>query len=132
MVPNMRVWRGMENDGRQSLGKLGEDLACAELRRRGYAVLARRYRTRFGEIDIVCRHAGVLVFVEVKTRMGDRFGGGAEAVTPSKQRRVAQMAVDFLSRRRLHEQPCRFDVVAVSFERGQPRIEVYANAFDLT
>lgn len=122
----------MEHDARQSLGKRGEDLACAELRRRGYAILERRYRTRFGEIDIVARDAGVVVFVEVKARVGDAFGGGAEAVTAPKQRRVAQMAVDFLSRRRLHDQPCRFDVVAVSFERGQPRIEVYVNAFDLT
>ena len=122
----------MGPDPRQSLGKLGEDLACAELRRRGYAVLERRYRTRFGEIDIVARHAGVLVFVEVKTRTGERFGAAAEAVTAPKQRRIAQMAVDFLSRRRLHDEPCRFDVVAVCIDRGRPHIEVYAGAFDVT
>jgi putative endonuclease len=120
----------MKDDGRQSLGKLGEDLACAELTRLGYAILERRYRTRFGEIDIVAREAGAVVFVEVKTRTGPAFGGGAEAVTAPKQRRIAQMAVDFLSRHRLHDRACRFDVVAVSFERGQPRIVVYANAFD--
>lgn len=122
----------METDNRQSLGKLGEDLACAELGRRGYAVLDRRYRTRFGEIDIVCRHGDTIVFVEVKTRANDRFGAAAEAVTPLKQRRIAQMAVDFLSRRQFAGNPCRFDVVAVSFDRGQPRVEVYANAFDAT
>jgi len=121
----------MPNDGRQSLGKHGEDLACAELARRGYEILARRYRSRFGEIDIVGRHDGTIVFVEVKTRGSDNFGGGELAVTPGKQRRIAQMAVDFLSRRRLHDQPCRFDVVAISFERGQPRVEVYENAFDV-
>jgi putative endonuclease len=121
----------MSDDARQSLGKRGEDLACAELQRRGYAILDRRYRTRLGEIDIVARHGGAIVFVEVKARASDRFGAPAEAVTGAKQRRLVQMAVDFLSRRRLHDQPCRFDVVAVSFERGEPRIEIYEGAFDI-
>jgi putative endonuclease len=120
----------MDNDNRQSLGKRGEELACAELQRLGYAILDRRYRTRFGEIDVVCRHRGVIVFVEVKTRSGDAFGEAAEAVTVPKQRRIARMAVDFLSRRRLADCPCRFDVVAVSFDRDRPRVEVYENAFD--
>ena len=98
----------MASDARQSLGELGETLACEELRRRGYAILERRYRTRYGEIDIVARHGDVLVFVEVKARAGEAFGTGAEAVTRYKQRRVAQMAADFLVRRRLQDRPCRF------------------------
>jgi putative endonuclease len=120
----------MVSDGRQALGLSGEDLACAELARRGYAIVERRYRTRFGEIDIVARHGDTWVFVEVKTRAGADFGDGADAVTESKQRRVAQMAVDFVSRRRLHDQPCRFDVVIVSVRDGSPRVDVYENAFD--
>lgn len=122
----------MAGDHRQSLGKLGEDVACVELRRRGYVILDRRYRTRFGEIDIVCRHGATIVFVEVKTRTTDRFGGGAEAVRVPKQRRIAQMAVDFLSRQGLVDCRCRFDVVAVSLARGTMHIEVYENAFDLS
>jgi len=120
----------MSDDGRQILGKHGEDLACAELERRGYAILDRRYRTKFGEIDIVAREGEVTVFVEVKTRVGDQFGGGAEALTGWKQRRLTQMAVDYLARHRLHDRPCRFDVVAIDIEGGQPRIQVYAHAFD--
>ena len=116
-------------DARQSLGKLGEELACAELQRRGYAILARRYRSRFGEIDIIARDGDTVVFVEVKARAGEEFGGAAAAVTGWKQRRMTQMAVDFLARQRLSESPCRFDVVAVDFEDGKPRIAVYANAF---
>jgi hypothetical protein len=58
---------GMQ-DARQSLGHAGEDAACAELRRRGYTIVARRYRTRAGEIDIVARDGRTLVFVEVKAR----------------------------------------------------------------
>jgi putative endonuclease len=121
----------MSEDARQSLGKMGEDLACAELERQGYAILARRYRTRFGEIDIVASIGGATAFVEVKTRAGDQFGGGAEAVTLLKQRRIAQMAVDYLARHRLHDRPCRFDVVTVELTEGRPRIQVYAHAFDV-
>ena len=121
----------MAKDDRQSLGKLGEDLACAELSRRGYELLDRRYRTRFGEIDIVARHQGAIVFIEVKARASAAFGDGAAAVTGFKQYRIGQMAVDFLSRRQLTDQPCRFDVVAVSFDRGRPRVDVYENAFDV-
>jgi putative endonuclease len=120
----------MSTDARQSRGKLGEDLACAELERRGYAILDRRYRSRFGEIDIVARCGEEIVFVEVKARAGDQFGDGADAVTQGKQRRVSQMAVDYLARHHLHDRPCRFDVVTVDLNRDVPRIEVYPRAFD--
>ena len=108
---------------------MGEDLACGELCRRGYAILERRYRTRYGEIDIVARDRATLVFVEVKARAGDEYGGSGAAVTPCKQQRIVRMAIDFLSRRRLLDHPCRFDVVTVDFVNDQPRIEVYPHAF---
>jgi putative endonuclease len=120
----------VSDDARQSLGKLGEDLACAELLRRGYAILARRYRTRFGEIDIIARDGEFTVFIEVKTRAGDDYGGGAAAVTGWKQRRITQMAVDYLSRHKLHDRPCRFDVIVVDVDGESSRVEVYAHAFD--
>lgn len=119
----------MSNDARHTLGKTGEDLACRTLRRLGYEILARRYRTRFGEIDIVAKDGPTIVFVEVKSRAGAEFGGAAAAVTVWKQRRVADMAVEFLARRRLTERPCRFDVVTVDFGGGKPRVQVYSNAF---
>jgi putative endonuclease len=120
----------MTDDKRQSFGKTGEDLACAELERRGYAILARRHRSRFGEIDIIASSRGDIVFAEVKARAGDEFGGSAAAVTPSKQRRIAQMAVDYLARHQLHDRPCRFDVVTVDLSSGRPKVEVYERAFD--
>ena len=120
----------MASDARQSLGELGENLACDELRRRGYAILERRYRTRYGEIDIVARDGDVTVFVEVKTRTGTGFGDGAEAVTPWKQRRIAKMAVDFLARHRLNDRPCRVDVVAVDVSGAATTVDVYTHAFD--
>ena len=119
----------MATDARQALGILGETLACDELRRRGYEILARRYRTRLGEIDIIARDGPTLVFVEVKARSGREFGGAAAAVTGWKQRQVVQMATDYLVRRRVVDCPCRFDVVAIDFQDGKNRIEVYPNAF---
>jgi|SRR5437867_1580911 len=116
---------------RQVLGKLGEDLACHELRRRGYAILARRYRRRGGELDIIARDGQTVVFVEVKTREGCEFGAGGESVTALKRRRMANIALDYLSRNRLTESPCRFDVVSIDMSDGGPRIELYQNAFDV-
>jgi putative endonuclease len=120
---------GVERDGRQSLGKMGEGLACGELARRGYAVLERRYRTRYGEIDIIARDAETIVFVEVKARSGDEFGGGGAAVTVAKQQRIVRMAIDYLARHKLLDCPCRFDVVTVDMDGDRPRIEVYPHAF---
>jgi putative endonuclease len=112
---------------RQAFGKTGEDLAVEELERRGYAILARRYRTRHGEIDIVARDGGTTVFVEVKARATAECGTAAEAVTPAKQRRLVSMAVDYLVRNRLAGQPCRFDVVAI--DGAGREITVYPGAF---
>ncbi len=112
------------------LGKAGENYACEELRRRGYVILARRYRTRHGEIDIVARDGDILVFVEVKTRSTDAFGAPLDAVTPLKQQKIAKMAADYLTRSQLSRVACRFDVVGVMIGKGKTRVEVVINAFD--
>jgi putative endonuclease len=119
----------MSEDARHALGKTGEDLACEELRGRGYVILARRHRTRYGEIDIIARHETMIVFVEVKARQNDAFGGAGAAVTGWKQRRIVRMAADYLARHGLLDAPCRFDVVAIDFKGGPPHIEVYTHAF---
>src|SRR5256885_16358809 len=95
---------------RVKLGKSGEDLACRELERRGYAIVARRYRVRSGELDVVARDGPTLVFVEVKTRAGRLFGSAAEAVTPLKQLRMTRLAEGELLRHHLLDCPCRFHV----------------------
>jgi putative endonuclease len=117
---------------RQTLGKLGEDLACEELRKRGYAILDRRYRRRGGELDIVARDGQTIVFIEVKTREGCEYGAGAESVTRLKQSRMASIALDYVSRHKLTESPCRFDVVSIDFNGDHPRVELYQNAFDVS
>jgi putative endonuclease len=118
---------------RQELGKTGEDLACAELERRGYAIIARRYRRRRGEIDIIARDGETLVFVEVKARDGHDFGDAAEAVTRWKRRRMVRIAIDYMMQHHISESdgPCRFDVVAIHVDTGAPAIEVFQNAFDV-
>ncbi len=103
-------------DLRQSAGTLGESTACDELRRLGYEILATRYRSRFGEIDIVSVRDGVIGFVEVKARRRPAGEGGAsaiDAVHPRKRRRIAAMALDYLAFTRQLEAPCRFIVVAI-------------------
>ena len=125
----MHALSGVPTPHQSNLGALGEDLACRELRRRGYAILARRYRTRHGEIDIVASHGSVLVFVEVKARSTGRFGGPVAAVTPAKQRKLTLMALDYLARSHTSGVACRFDVVAVAMVDGRPRVEVVINAF---
>jgi putative endonuclease len=115
---------------RQTLGKTGEELACAELERRGYVVLERRYRRRGGELDIVARDGRTVVFVEVKTRNARDFGEASEAVTARKRRRMTQLALDYLARHRLTECACRFDVVSIHVENGRPAIVLFQNAFD--
>jgi putative endonuclease len=118
---------------RQKLGKLGENLATAALEARGYAILARGYRTEYGEIDIVADDGGTIVFIEVKARVTAEYGTAAEAVTLRKQRRLARMAMDYLARRHITARPCRFDVVAIDGAEGaSPVITVYRNAFDST
>jgi putative endonuclease len=115
---------------RLRLGEIGEDLAVQELERRGYAVLARRYRRRCGEIDIVALDGRTLVFVEVKARDGLRYGAAAEAVTALKRRRLVATARDFLVRHGCSSRPCRFDVVAVHVGHEGPEVQVFQNAFD--
>ena len=115
---------------RQTLGKMGEDLACRELERRGYAIVARRYRRRSGELDIIARDGATLVFVEVKARDGQACGDGGEAVGSVKRRRMTGVALDYMARQHLTDCPCRFDVVSILLQDGRPQIEVYQNAFD--
>jgi len=116
---------------RQELGKSGENLAIRELTAQGYAIVAQRYRSRLGEIDIIARDGDTLVFVEVRRKSGDGCGTAAESVTPAKQRRVIRMAVDYLARNGLYDKcPVRFDVVAIDDgSDGVSRLTLFKDAF---
>jgi putative endonuclease len=118
-------------DHRQELGRVGEDLAVAALVERGYAIVARRYRTERGEIDIIAEDGSTLVFVEVRARADGECGLAAESVTESKRRKVSRMAAQYLAFNHVADRPCRFDVVAIDGALDQaPTVTVYPNAFD--
>jgi len=114
-------------DERRRLGDRGEAAVARAMARRGYAVLERQYRCRWGEIDIVARDpAGTLCFVEVKTRTSGGFAQPREAVTPAKQRKLRAAASLYLAERRL-DCRCRFDVAEVYWTSR--RINYIINAF---
>jgi putative endonuclease len=113
-----------------ALGEQGESLAVRALEREGYAVLARRYRTRLGEIDIIARDGRCLVFIEVKARQHHRCGRPDEQITARKQRKIVAIARVFLACTHVRAESCRFDVVSVSLDGGHPRVEIIRNAFD--
>ena len=96
----------------QAAGGDGEMRAEEFLGRQGLAIVARNYRTRLGEIDLIARDGDTLVFVEVRLRTDARFGGAAASITPRKQRRIVAAARQYLAGLR-RVPPCRFDVVAL-------------------
>jgi putative endonuclease len=110
-----------ERDGRRALGRRGEDLAAAYLAGLGFEILGRNVRTRYGELDIVARESETLVFVEVRSRRGDRLGSPEESVDARKQAKLVALAEAYLAE--LPEPPpaCRIDVVVVEIRAGAVR-----------
>ena len=107
-------------------GARAEELCADLLRKAGLRVVARNWRCRHGEIDLVAEEGGTLVFAEVRYRRDQRFGGAAESVTSAKQSRLIAAARLYLMRR--PEVDCRFDVLLLdSLETG--RIRWIRNAF---
>lgn len=104
---------------RRGLGRLGEAAAVEELELRGYAVLARNYRCRGGEADIVAEQGETLVFVEVKARATLQYGRPAEAVGWSKQQKLEQAALHYCQQHDIEDRPLRFDIVEVVFVGGE-------------
>ena len=128
--PISRWWRRLRQP--ESLDRRGERAAARFLRRRGYKIVARRYRIGRGDLDIVAVDGRTVVFVEVKTRQSDLAGHPSEAVDAEKQRRLTRLALVYLKRNGLLECAARFDVVAVVWPPGarRPRIEHEKNAFE--
>jgi putative endonuclease len=102
---------------RQELGALGEQVAVDHLRTVGLQIVQRNWRCRYGELDVIADDDGTVVFVEVKTRTGDGFGGLDEAVTPRKLRRVRRLAGIWLAGQDNHWRGLRIDVVGVRVGR---------------
>lgn len=104
--------------GNQRLGRRGERIAAWYLRLRGYRILARNYRTPYGELDLVARQGDEVVFVEVKTRTARTYGYPEEAVHAGKLRHIVAAAEVYRTRERRANQPFRIDVISVEPARG--------------
>ena len=117
--------------GRNSRGRWAEEAAARHLVEHGLVCRARNFRSRYGEIDLIMDDGGVLVFIEVRSRAGAGFMDPAESVDGAKRRRIARTADAWLrARHRTSAPACRFDVVAVTGEPGNPRIRWLRAAFD--
>lgn len=112
------------------LGASGERVAALALEARGYRIVARNWRCAHGEVDLIAEDGGELVFVEVKTRRGDRLGAPEEAITPRKRQHLVAAAQAYLSKQADEQRAYRFDIVAVALApTGQLRaVRVYRNA----
>lgn len=114
---------------RPALGRTGEDAALAQYRRRGFELVARNWRCRVGELDLVLRRGNLVVFCEVKARRGSALGGPFDAVDHRKQRKIRSVAQAFLA---LGPGPdaVRFDVASVTVDRsGRPHVHLFEDAF---
>lgn len=117
-------------DDRIARGRVGEDAALRLYERRGYAMVARNWRCSLGELDLVLLRRGTLVVCEVKTRGGAAFGGGYEAVTWSKRRKLRRLAEAFLEQTHADAPTVRFDVASVWLGRsGRADVEIFEDAF---
>jgi putative endonuclease len=118
-------------DGRGALGRRGEATAEEFLRARCYTIVARNYRCRAGEIDLIALDGPVLVFIEVRSRRGDCAGTPLESVDGRKQVQVARVARHFLAAHGWQERTARFDVIGVRFDREPPAVEHVEGAFEV-
>jgi putative endonuclease len=120
----------MSRTKRQVFGRRAEWAVLVMLVFKGYRPLHRNWRGSGGEIDLVMRHRGETVFVEVKARSGDLFGGAVASFDHKKRRVLERAAAAYLGRHGLWEKPCRFDLVTVERRSGLLpwRIRHYQNA----
>jgi len=113
-------------------GVWGEQAAARFLRKQGYKILVRNYASKWGEIDLVCRHQDTLVFVEVKARAMDAWAAPAAAVTATKQRRLIRTAYAYLQELKRDDIPVRFDVVEVDLhDDGTSTCRLISHAFNV-
>ncbi|MEW6570221.1 MAG: YraN family protein [Nitrospirota bacterium] len=112
------------------LGSKGEDLAVKFLRKKGYLIIERNYKTNLGEIDIIAREGSTFIFVEVKTRSNDSYGFPFEAVGSKKRHKMRNLALNYM-RRRGSEFPVRFDVISIFCANGRREIVHIKDAFEV-
>lgn len=115
---------------KQQFGTNSESTAEKYLKKMGYEIIKRNYRTKFGEIDIIAKDKDTLVFVEVKARKSGGYNP-KEAVTASKQRKISMSALYYLKSARMINARARFDVVSIDSGDNGETVEIVKNAFEL-
>ncbi len=113
------------------LGRYCEDKAVVFLKKNGYKVLERNYRSLFGEIDVVAKDGDCLVFIEVKSRASPLFGPPYLRLTAKKRENIIKSALSYLKRNSSVDTECRIDVVSISLDRNEGRIELIKDAFGI-
>jgi len=113
---------------RQKLGKQGEMIAVQHLIEHGYHIVAQNWRCFSGELDIIAKQKTTLVFVEVRTRRGHRFGAAEASITPAKQAKLVELAYTYLQEHALDQHSWRIDVIAVQLESEGVTINHIENA----
>lgn len=120
-----------KTDKRAELGDRGERMAEEYLKKKGYRIIERNFRGRYGEVDIIARQGETVVFVEVKTRSGKQFGTPKEAVDPRKAKRIIKASQEYLqSEGSVEDTSMRFDVIGISIENDAPVYEHIEAAFE--
>lgn len=122
----------MDDRERKAIGLLGEELALAHLTSHGLNLIVRNYRAKVGELDLVMRDGQTLVFVEVRCRSSQQYGGAAASITWEKRRRLVRAAEHLLMKRaELRRYPARFDVIAIATGEGEAKVDWIKSAFTL-
>lgn len=124
--PELRWGRKLN---RKQAGDKGEEIALRHLLRKGYRLVERNHRTRNGELDLILYDNSTLVFVEVKLRRGEGFGGPLESVTPAKQATIRALAEHYIASREPSFEEVRFDVVGVLATGETVEVEHVEDAF---
>ncbi len=119
-------------DKRKRLGNRGEEIAEVFLKKAGYRIVERNFRSPFGEVDIVAEDRGCIVFVEVKTRSNLSYGLPAESIGVKKRHKISLVASYYLKSKNIKQRDSRFDVVSIVSSDGVDRVELIKDAFELT
>ena len=125
-----------ENTTAVSIGNIGEEAAVQALKKRGYKIIARNYRTKMGEIDIVAKDGEYTVFVEVRLRKSNAFGSPADTIDRRKQQKIIKAAQMYAVKNDIYDTPMRFDAVLINADTDGKKlvnteIEIIKNAFQL-
>lgn len=117
----------------QNFGRSAEVLAVQWLQKKGYRILERNLRLGGGELDLIAQHHDTLVFIEVKGRRTDQYGGAAYAIDDRKKRQIIKLASYYLSQHGLSNQLCRFDVILITgTDRDSPKLTHLEQAFEVS